>query len=116
MKKTFYISTPIYYVNGLPHKGHSYTTIAADCLSRHKRSRGYDVFFLTGTDEHGQKVLKVAQEKGLTPIEFADSMIPYFKEAWKRPRNFVLCNNNNSNRCLWILCVFGLSKYNFLVI
>jgi methionyl-tRNA synthetase len=84
MKKTFYITTPIYYVNGLPHIGHSYTTIAADCLSRHKRARGYDVFFLTGTDEHGQKVLKAAQEKGLEPLEFVDQIIPRFKEMWKK--------------------------------
>ncbi|MEK7850082.1 MAG: methionine--tRNA ligase [Candidatus Omnitrophota bacterium] len=84
MKKTFYITTPIYYVNGLPHIGHSYTTIAADCLSRHKRERGYDVFFLTGTDEHGQKVLKAAQEKGLPPGEFVDLIIPRFKEMWNK--------------------------------
>ncbi len=81
---SFYITTPIYYINGVPHIGHAYTTIAADCLSRHKRQKGCDVYFLTGTDEHGQKVLKVAQEKGLTPIAFADSMIPYFKDAWKK--------------------------------
>jgi len=84
MNKTFYITTPIYYVNGLPHIGHSYTTIAADCLSRHKRARGYDVFFLTGTDEHGQKVLKAAEDKGLSPIEFVDGIIPRFKEMWDK--------------------------------
>ena len=84
MNKFFYITTPIYYINGVPHIGHAYTTIAADCLSRHKRQRGYDVCFLTGTDEHGQKVLKVAQEKGLTPLEFADQMIPRFKETWEK--------------------------------
>ncbi len=84
MSKSFYITTPIYYVNGLPHIGHSYTTIAADCLSRHKRSRGYDVFFLTGTDEHGQKVLKAAQDKGLSPREFVDGIIPRFKEMWEK--------------------------------
>ncbi len=84
MSKPFYITTPIYYVNGLPHIGHSYTTIAADCLSRHKRQRGFDVFFLTGTDEHGQKVLKAAQEQNLSPTEFVDSIIPRFKETWKK--------------------------------
>jgi methionyl-tRNA synthetase len=84
MRKAFYVTTPIYYVNGLPHIGHSYTTIAADCLARHQRQRGSDVLFLTGTDEHGQKVLKAAQEKGLTPQAFADSIIPRFKEVWER--------------------------------
>jgi methionyl-tRNA synthetase len=84
MKKVFYVTTPIYYVNGLPHIGHSYTTIAADVLSRHKRQAGFDVCFLTGTDEHGQKVLKAALDKGLSPIEFVDGMIPNFKEMWKK--------------------------------
>jgi len=83
-EKAFYVTTPIYYVNGLPHIGHSYTTIAADCLARHKRQSGFEVFFLTGTDEHGQKVLKAAQEQGLTPQEFVDGIIPRFKEAWAR--------------------------------
>lgn len=84
MSKPFYITTPIYYVNGLPHIGHSYTTTAADVLSRHKRARGYDVFFLTGTDEHGQKVLKAAVAAGLSPLEFVDGIIVRFKEAWKK--------------------------------
>lgn len=84
MENNFYITTPIYYVNGKPHIGHSYTTIAADCLARHNRQRGRDVFFLTGTDEHGQKVLKAAQEKGVTAQEFVDSIIPSFKEMWKK--------------------------------
>lgn len=83
-KKPFYITTPIYYVNGVPHIGHAYTTIAADCLSRHKRQRGFDVYFLTGTDEHGQKVLKAADEKGLSPLAFADATIVRFKETWKK--------------------------------
>ncbi len=82
--KTFYITTPIYYINGVPHIGHAYTTVAADCLARHKRQRGYEVYFLTGTDEHGQKVLKAAEDKGLTPQEFADAIIPNFKEIWKK--------------------------------
>ena len=84
MEKAFYVTTPIYYVNGLPHIGHSYTTIAADVLSRHKRQRGFDVYFLTGTDEHGQKVLKAAEAKGLSPLEFVDQIIPSFKETWKK--------------------------------
>ena len=64
MPKKFYITTPIYYVNDVPHIGHAYTTIAADVLARYHRLRGDAVFFLTGTDEHGQKVEKAAQERG----------------------------------------------------
>ncbi len=82
--KAYYVTTPIYYVNGLPHIGHSYTTIAADCLARHKRRNGFTTLFLTGTDEHGQKVLKAAQEKGMSAQEFVDGIIPRFKEAWAR--------------------------------
>jgi len=82
-KKTFYITTPIYYVNDVPHIGHAYTTIITDAISRFKKLAGYDVFFLTGTDEHGQKVEKSSQEKGLTPIELADKMVIHFKELWK---------------------------------
>ena len=68
MSKKFYITTPIYYVNDVPHIGHAYTTLACDVLARYKRSRGFDVFFLTGTDEHGQKVEKAAQAQGETPL------------------------------------------------
>jgi len=82
-KKTFYISTPIYYVNDVPHIGHAYTTIIADTLSRFQKLCGSDVFFLTGTDEHGQKIEKSAAEKGLTPIELADSVVIRFKKLWK---------------------------------
>ncbi len=79
----FYITTPIYYVNDIPHIGHAYTTIAADVLSRYKRQMGYDVFFLTGTDEHGQKVAEAAEKKGQTPQEFVDAVAPRFKQAWE---------------------------------
>ena len=82
-KKNFYITTPIYYVNDLPHIGHSYTTIAADALARYKRMRGYDVFFLTGTDEHGQKIEKAAQLNNESPIELADRMVERFKNLWQ---------------------------------
>jgi len=82
MKKRFYISTPIYYVNDVPHIGHAYTTIAADILARHNRLMGNEVFFLTGTDEHGQKVEKAAQEKERTPKEHADLMVENFKKLW----------------------------------
>jgi methionyl-tRNA synthetase len=81
-KKSFYITTPIYYVNDIPHIGHAYTTIIADAISRFKKLAGYDVFFLTGTDEHGQKVEKAAQEKGITPIQLADRVVLRFKKLW----------------------------------
>ncbi len=80
----FYVTTPIYYVNDVPHIGHAYTTIAADILSRYNRLLGKDVFFLTGTDEHGQKVEKAAQEKGKTSKEHADIMVENFKSLWKK--------------------------------
>ncbi len=82
-KKTFYITTPIYYVNDVPHIGHAYTTIAADCIARYKRLKGDNVFFLTGTDEHGQKVEKAAKDKARTPQEHADLMVGNFKNLWK---------------------------------
>jgi len=81
-KTSFYITTPIYYVNDIPHIGHAYTTIIADAISRYKKLAGYDVFFLTGTDEHGQKVEKSAAEKGITPIQLADKVVVRFKKLW----------------------------------
>jgi methionyl-tRNA synthetase len=80
----FYITTPIYYVNDIPHIGHAYTTLAADILARYNRLRGRDVFFLTGTDEHGQKVEKAAQEKDRTPKQHADLMVTNFKNLWSK--------------------------------
>ncbi len=79
-----YITTPIYYVNDVPHIGHAYTTVAADILARFNRLSGKDVFFLTGTDEHGQKVEKAAREKGRTPKEHADLMVDNFKVLWEK--------------------------------
>jgi methionyl-tRNA synthetase len=81
-KDTYYITTPIYYVNDVPHLGHAYTTIAADTLARWKRLRGEDVFFLTGTDEHGQKVARAAEQNGMTPTEWVDSIVPRWREVW----------------------------------
>lgn len=78
----FYVTTPIYYVNDVPHIGHAYTTIAADILARYNRLQGKEVFFLTGTDEHGQKVEKAAQEKGKTPKEHADMLVDNFRSLW----------------------------------
>ncbi len=83
MSNTFYVTTPIYYVNDAPHIGHSYTTIAADVLSRYHRASGRDVRFLTGTDEHGIKIVKAATEKGLTPQQLADSVVVHFQQLWK---------------------------------
>lgn len=77
------MTTPIYYVNDVPHIGHAYTTIIADVLARFKRLQGTEVFFLTGTDEHGQKVEKAATEKGLKPLELADQVVVRFKNLWK---------------------------------
>src|SRR5450756_3250859 len=75
----YYITTPIYYVNGEPHLGHAYTTIAADILARYHRQKGDDVFFLTGVDEHGNKVAQAAAERGLTPRQHVDQLAPKFR-------------------------------------
>ncbi len=80
----FYVTTPIYYVNDVPHIGHAYTTIAADILARYYRLKGKRVFFLTGTDEHGQKVDKAAQDKRKTPKEHADIMVENFRALWSK--------------------------------
>ena len=77
---SYYVTTPIYYVNAEPHLGHAYTTIAADILARHMRQRGEDVFFLTGTDEHGEPVAQAAEKLGIEPRELADRNAPRFKE------------------------------------
>ena len=79
MTKRFYVTTPIYYVNGAPHIGHAYTSVAADVLARWKRLDGYEVFFLTGTDEHGQKVEKAAHDAGVAPQAFADRISKEFQ-------------------------------------
>ena len=84
MKKgKYYVTTPIYYINSEPHIGSAYTTIVADVIARYKRFRGYDVFFLTGTDEHGQKVLSAAMDAGKKPQEFCDELAEKFKKLWK---------------------------------
>ncbi len=84
MKNRFYITTPIYYVNDVPHIGHAYTTVAADSLARYKRLCGYEVLFVTGTDEHGQKVEKSARAAGEEPRQLADRMVIRFQDLWKR--------------------------------
>jgi methionyl-tRNA synthetase len=80
----FYVTTPIYYVNARPHLGHAYTTLAADVLARHMRQRGEDVFFLTGTDEHGEPVAQVAEREGISPRELADRNVVHFQEMVER--------------------------------
>ena len=82
-KKTFYITTPIYYPSGNPHIGHTYTTVACDSIARYKRMQGYDVMFLTGTDEHGQKIEEKAKERGITPKQYVDEIVAIFKKLWE---------------------------------
>jgi methionyl-tRNA synthetase len=84
MTKKFYITTPIYYVNARPHIGHAYTTIACDTIARRHRMLGDDTFFLTGTDEHGQKIERAAQAAGKTPQRYADEISAEFRNLWKR--------------------------------
>ena len=83
MTKKFYITTPIYYLNAEPHIGHAYTTLAADILARYKKSKGQDVYFLTGTDEHGANIERSAAANGVTPQEWTDNMAEKFKSLWK---------------------------------
>ncbi|MGM0904614.1 MAG: methionine--tRNA ligase [Bacillota bacterium] len=80
--KTFYLTTPIYYPSGNLHIGHAYTTVAGDAMARYKRMRGYDVMFLTGTDEHGQKIQRKAEEKGITPQQYVDEIVSGIQELW----------------------------------
>ena len=82
-KKTYYITTPIYYPSDKLHIGHTYTTVAADAAARFKRMQGYDVMFLTGTDEHGQKIQRKAEEKGVAPKEYVDEIVSGIKELWE---------------------------------
>ena len=83
MAKSFYVTTPIYYVNDKPHIGHAYTTIACDVISRYMRLKGYDVKFLTGTDEHGQKIERAANSQGKTPQQLVDEIHVKFKDLWQ---------------------------------
>jgi methionyl-tRNA synthetase len=78
----FYVSTPIYYVNDLPHIGHVYTTVVADTIARYQRLAGKEVFFVTGTDEHGQNILRTAAERGISAQEQADRVVSRYHELW----------------------------------
>jgi methionyl-tRNA synthetase len=81
--KTFYLTTPLYYVNAKPHLGHTYTTVIADCLARYKKMQGFNVCFLTGTDEHGQNIERAASAKGITPQELADTVAGEYQQLWR---------------------------------
>ncbi|MEB3101471.1 methionine--tRNA ligase [Ferviditalea candida] len=83
-RKTFYITTPIYYPSDKLHIGHAYTTVAGDAMARYKRLRGYEVMYLTGTDEHGQKIERKAKEKGVTPQQFVDDIVSGIKQLWSK--------------------------------
>jgi methionyl-tRNA synthetase len=83
-KQKFYLTTPIYYVNARPHIGHAYTTIAADVIARRHRLLGDDTFFLTGTDEHGQKIERSAAAAGIAPQQFTDQVSSEFRKLWDR--------------------------------
>ena len=80
---TFYLTTPIFYINDVPHLGHAYTTVAADFIARWHRLKGRPVHFLTGTDEHGEKVARAAEERGLAPKDWADQVVPRWREVWE---------------------------------
>jgi len=82
--KTFYLTTPIYYPSGNLHIGHAYTTVAGDAMARYKRMRGYDVMYLTGTDEHGQKIQRKAEEQGITPQQYVDGIVDGIQGLWKK--------------------------------
>ena len=84
MDKKFYVTTPIYYPSANFHIGHCYTTVIADAIARYKRLMGYDVFYLTGADEHGQKIQKKACETGISPQEYVDEIVSDAKDLWKR--------------------------------
>ncbi len=90
-KKSYYITTPIYYPSDALHIGHAYTTVAADCVARFKRMQGFDVFYLTGTDEHGQKIEKVALDKDMTPQNYVDGIVEGIKLLWET----MLISNND---------------------
>ena len=82
--KRFYITTPIYYPSANLHIGHAYCTVMADTMTRYKRMQGYETYFLTGSDEHGQKIERVAKAQGVTPIEYTDKIVATFQALWKR--------------------------------
>ena len=107
-KPKFYLTTPIYYVNARPHLGHTYTTIVADTISRYKRMCGYDVVFLTGTDEHGQKVERAAKAANTTSLEFADRISAEYRALWREldipVDRFIRTTEPRHERAVQMLC------------
>ncbi|MFN4132321.1 MAG: methionine--tRNA ligase, partial [Caldimicrobium sp.] len=107
LKEYMYITTPIYYVNSYPHLGHAYTTIIADSIARFYRFKGYEVFFLTGTDEHGDKIVKSAADLGQSPKEFVDKIAGVFKKTWDELKisysNFIRTTDPSHKRVVQIL-------------
>ena len=83
-ESVFYLTTPIYYINARPHLGHAYTTVIGDAMARYRRLRGDRVWFLTGTDEHGERIAQIAAQAGVTPQELADTNSAAFRETWVR--------------------------------
>ena len=106
----FYITTPIYYPSGKFHIGTAYTTVLADTVKRYKQLRGYDVFMLTGTDEHGQKIETVAKEHGKTPKEYVDGMAELAKELWKlmdiKYNYFIIFSASTLSRLPYLIILF----------
>lgn len=84
MAKNYYITTPIYYINDIPHLGHAYTTVAADVIARYQRKKGDKVFYLTGVDEHGAKIAEAAEKAGKSPKQFVDDLVPVFEKTWRK--------------------------------
>ncbi len=104
MSATFYVTTPIYYINDVPHLGSAYTTVAADVLTRYQRLRGRDAFFLTGTDEHGLKIQRAAEERGVSPQELADEISQVFRDTWPKlgcqPSHFIRTTSEGHKRAV----------------
>ena len=89
-KKTYYITTPIYYPSAKLHIGHTYCTSVADTIARFKRLAGYDVRFLTGSDEHGQKIQRAAEAEGITPLEYTTNIVNGFKALWEKMHSLTM--------------------------
>src|SRR5947208_11336857 len=112
MSKKFYITTPIYYVNARPHVGHAYTTIACDTIARRQRMMGFDTFFLTGTDEHGQKIQRAAEAAGKSPQQLTDEVSAEFRALWDRMGIDRKSTRLNSSHQIISYAVFCLKKKN----
>ena len=115
MTKNFYITTPIYYPSAKPHMGHAYSSIIADFFARFKRMDGFDVHFLTGTDEHGLKIQRAAEKKGVKTLEFCDELSKTFKFLGKlKLEKTKLFNNNISNvNFIFVLIYFIFFSVNY---